>query len=378
MTNNINFTKASLEKLPIPAKKQTVYSDIQVPELKIRILYTGSKHFFLRCSINRQDKRIPLGEYPAVSISDARKKALELKCRIYKGEDPTKKDTISKPTLLEFYQEYKTRYSLKHNKEQSVKTDDINFQHAKPLHSKTLEEIKQRDVDNLHRQIASNSGPYSANRTLALLKSMFNKACQWEYVTFNPCKGVCMEKEKRRERFLTRDEIKQLLIEINLLESNAMRVVFKLLLFTGARKNNVLCMTWKEIDFSSGIWLIPGDKSKNSDPIPIPLTSQAKEALQSIRKTSKWVFPSKKSKTGHIVNIEKEWNLLKRRTGITDIRIHDLRRTLGSNLGQSGANQFIIQKALGHKSLQSSRHYVTIPDNVTSAYIQTMMDSVLS
>src|SRR5690606_17057056 len=108
---------------------------------------------------------------------------------------------------------------------------------------------------------------------------------------------------------------------------------FKMLLFTGARLGNVESMRWSEIDLKAGTWRIPGEKFKTGVPLTIALTTPALEILKRRRSElpsdTEWVFPAA-STPGHVVNPYKPWRKVMKATKLKDIRIHDLRRTLGS------------------------------------------------
>jgi integrase len=127
-------------------------------------------------------------------------------------------------------------------------------------------------------------------------------------------------------------------------------------LFTGARQANVLAMRWDQIDFGLGIWTIP--RTKSGDSHTIPLTSSALEILSMRRQSAKgeWVF-SGDGKTGHLVEPKKGWRALLKEAGIKDLRMHDLRRTLGSYMAMGNQSLHMIGKALGHKSPTATQIY---------------------
>ncbi|WP_342638429.1 site-specific integrase [Orientia tsutsugamushi] len=141
-------------------------------------------------------------------------------------------------------------------------------------------------------------------------------------------------------------------------EASALIRDFALLaLYTGARKTNVLEMEWDNIDFKRKIWHIP--KTKNGKAQNIPLTDQAMEILQARKSisTSKWVLQSATSESGHLEHPNNSWHRICEKVGIKNFRIHDLRRTLGSCMGDAGASQRTISIALNHINQNSTMHY---------------------
>ncbi|WP_252831428.1 site-specific integrase [Orientia tsutsugamushi] len=130
-----------------------------------------------------------------------------------------------------------------------------------------------------------------------------------------------------------------------------------LALYTGARKTNVLEMEWDNIDFKRKIWHIP--KTKNGKAQNIPLTDEAMEVLQATKSisTSKWVLPSDASRSGHLAHPNNAWKIICEKASIKNLRIHDLRRTFASCMGDAGAGQRTISIALNHMNPNSIMHY---------------------
>jgi integrase len=120
-------------------------------------------------------------------------------------------------------------------------------------------------------------------------------------------------------------------------------------------------MKWNHVDLNLKLWIIPGDETKNEEPMVVPLLDQAVEVLSRRKKgrISIFVFPSPRtSKTGHYTEPKKGWkNLLKRANLSPDCRLHDIRRTMGSWQAITGSSTKIIGASLGHKSEQATAHY---------------------
>lgn len=107
MIREFIFSKARLDKVPVPNHKQNTYSDKRVPGLKFCIYSTGLKLFLLRCTINKKEWKIKLGNYPDMSIDDARKKVIYFKNKIQNGEYQKQTHTKIPFSFEEFYQEFK-------------------------------------------------------------------------------------------------------------------------------------------------------------------------------------------------------------------------------------------------------------------------------
>lgn len=128
-------------------------------------------------------------------------------------------------------------------------------------------------------------------------------------------------------------------------------------LFTGARQANVLSMRWDQFDFDLALWHIPITKNKESQ--TLPLSSLALQVLKDRYdkrdKSNPWVFPSD-GKTGHLVEPKTAWKKFCGKT-FKDLRMHDLRRTLGSYMAMNNQSLQIIGKVLGHKSPTATQIY---------------------
>ena len=142
-------------------------------------------------------------------------------------------------------------------------------------------------------------------------------------------------------------------------ENESARDYILLSLLTGARKSNVLAMRWDQINLEVGLWVIP--KTKNGSSHTIPVVQQALEILKSryANKISEWVFPGG-GKSGHLEDPKKAWQRILKRAQINDLRIHDLRRSLGSWQASTGASLAIIGKTLAHRNVSTTAIYARL------------------
>jgi integrase len=186
---------------------------------------------------------------------------------------------------------------------------------------------------------------------------MFNQARTIGWEKGNPCQGVSKFAEQSRERFLSAEELQRFMTALEAEPVQAWKDVFKLCLFTGARRSNVMSMRWEELDLAAGRWTIPAAKFKNGQASTVHLSPQAVQILTDRRNESEWVFPSTTSKTDHLVNPAKRWDALCKRAKLADLHIHDLRRTLGSWQAAGGSSLQVIGKSLGHRSLAATAVY---------------------
>ena len=139
--------------------------------------------------------------------------------------------------------------------------------------------------------------------------------------------------------------------------SETIRDFIYISLLTGARKSNVMAMAWADIDLDAATWTIPDTKS--GQPVTLPLVPDAVRILASRPHNSQHVFPSRIG-TGHLVSPQKAWRSILNRAGLKDLRVHDLRRTLGSWQAAQGTSLPIIGRSLGHSSTASTAVYARV------------------
>lgn len=379
MTDLKKFTISYLDGLKSAekGKRYSVYDSI-CPQLGLRVTDSGSKSFFVMKKMPGTMKvvRITLGKYPVMTISQARDAAMEATRYISQGINPNddKRRFREQATLGELYKDFMERYSKKEKK--SWKYDEREIvKFYSDWFNRKLSSITKQQIQKRHEDIRSNHGLYQANRCLERLRAMYNKAIEWGWDGVNPTNGIKKYKEIKRDRFLLASEAKAFFASLDAEENTVARNYFYMALFTGARKTNVLEMRWDQIDLKNAIWRIPD--TKNGEPVIVPLIPAAVELLKRIPKDSEWVFPNTRSTSGHFEDPKKPWARILERAGIIDLRIHDIRRTLGSWQALTGASLPIIGKSLGHKSTEATQIYARLSndpvrDSMTKAVTELM------
>jgi len=311
-------------------------------------------------------ERVTLGRYPDIKTEQARTKASVLNGAIADGVNPgeLKRAEKTKLSFAELFANYLEQHS-KPNK-RTWRGDEQQYRDylAPRLAKKRISTITQDDIESIHSAITRNGHPTLANRVKALASSIFAWAIYKRYTDLNPAKGVKLNREKARDRFLQADELPALFKSLADEPNTLFRDFFLLALLTGARRSNVLKMRWEDLDLEEGIWLIK--KTKNGDPLRVPLVPEALEILKSNKQNDNeqrgFVFPSNNehSAIGHISGERKAWLRILKRAGLKDLKIHDLRRTLGSWQARTGASLLIIGKSLGHKSSAATQIYARL------------------
>ena len=358
-----NFTKKDIDALPAPTKSvRAYYHDTREAGLSISITPVGTKTFFLRKKIEGRDERIVLGRYPDLTLENARKLATQRKGEIAVGKNPQaeKRAVRDEMTFEELFELYMERFSRKYKRSWKYDEREVS-KHLSHFYKRKISTIRNEEIHKLHTELGEKSGIYQANRILERIRAIYNKGIEWGWNGRNPALGVKKYREKSRDRFLLPEEVSRFFESLAKEENVTARDFILMALLTGARKGNVLAMQWSEINFQHAIWRIPD--TKNGDPHNVTLSPQAMQILEKRKKVQQlteqesiYVFPGDGA-GGHLADPKKAWYRLLQEAKIENLRIHDLRRTLGSWQALQGTSTAIIGKSLGHKSQQSTAVY---------------------
>ena len=363
--NQFNFTKAMIDTLPLPEHgKRAVYLDAKTTGLQIRVTSSGAKTFCLYRRVKGgQPERVTLGRFPDMTIEQARRKAADINAAIEGGANPAgvKRAHKAEPTFAILFNEFIERHA-KHSKI-TWKEDVQQYGQylEKTIGDKKLSKIDRRDITNIHSAITKAGHSTTANRVLALVSSVFGRGIEWGTIEHNPAMGIRRNKEESRDRFIQSDELPRFFQALAEEQNTTMRDYFLLALLTGARRANVLSMAWRDISMDRAEWRI--NKTKNGTPQTVTLSSEAMSILKSrwkdATKGALFVFPSA-GERGHLTEPRRGWKRVLERAGLDNLRIHDLRRTLGSWQAKTGASMAIIGKSLNHKNQATTAIYARL------------------
>lgn len=365
MPEKFSFTKAALESLVAPANvKRVRVFDTRCPGLALYVSGAGTKVFYVYRWVKEtgQPKEVKIGPFPDLSIEQARESAREILGMLARGEDPVaeKRKARAEMTFAELFDWYLEHHAKLRKK--SWDRDKWQFElHLTSLARLRVSQVTKAQIRELHARIGKDSGIYAANRALALVRTIYNKAIAHELVQIaNPAAGVTAFREESRDRRLTAGEIPRFFQALEEHGSQDLKDYVLLSLFTGARKSNVLAMRFDEIDFVGRTWRIP--ETKNGTSQVIPLEDAEIEVLERRQAESDgpWVFPGKGKKVEYLTKPPVGWSKVLDEAKVTDLRFHDLRRTLGSWMADTGASLPVIGKTLNHMSQSTTAIYARL------------------
>jgi integrase len=361
--NLFRFSKTRIEGLPpAPPGGRDEYRDTLVPGLRLRVSPAGTKTYAVLARVKGGGlERVTIGSADKVPVEAAQRQAKQIIADLAQGRShaAAARAQRGEMTVNELVADYLAATPMR---PKSLHTfQGFHDRHIKPAIGKVkLSAVTPDRLRKLHTAISKET-PTTANRCISLIKAAFNwniDANGW--TGENPARRVKKNPEESRQRYLLPAELARFFAALEGTEQPA-RDFFTLALLTGARKSNILAMRWADVNMDDAVWRIPAADAKAGESITVPLVPEAVEVLKGRSVTSPWVFPAE-SKTGHYEEPKRAWGTLCRRAELKDLRIHDLRRTMGSWLVRTGASTAINAKALGHKSMQAAAVYQRIAD----------------
>ncbi len=352
-------------------KERDVWWDTELSGFGVRIYPTGKKSFIIMYWHNRRKRLKTIGQHGKLTLIQARERAQRDLVGLLDDIDPLAARDLKREsgTFAEFADSFVERYLKPHNPGSWDSSYSRIHKYLIPRFGKRLMiSITHDDVAQLHLDIGKTQQP-TANRLVKLLSVMFREAKKWGVVpkTFeNPAREISFYKEEGRDRYVTPEELPKLIAAIEQEEIHVSSA-FWLYLLTGLRKSELRTAKWEQIDFNTKQIVLP--KTKNGKPHYLPLTTEAMAVLENIPRLegNPHIFPGQKEGQP-LYDLKKPWERIRARSGLTDIRIHDLRHTIASWLVQGGNSLYLVGKILNHKDLRTTERYARFAqDNLREA-----------
>jgi integrase len=370
----MKITKRVVDAAEATEKDYFLWDD-ELPGFGLRVRPGGSRVYVAQYRNEYgRTRRVTLGKHGVLTPDEARAQARLMLAEVASGGDPaeTKLGRRQQPTLTEIADRYMTEHAETKKKPKSIKEDRrlLNKVILPVLGSRKIGEIRRSHIGDLHHSLREH--PYQANRALALLSKLFNLCEKWglrEDGT-NPTRHVERFKEQSKERFLTIDELSRLGgvlsdAETDGTPSQAIAAI-RLLLLTGARLDEILSLRWEYVDLDQRELLLPDSKTGKKR---IQLGTPAVELLENLphKPWNPYVIAGKKQGQ-HFIGLPKIWSKLRKKAGLEDVRLHDMRHNFASEGEKSGLSIPIIAKLLGHRELRTTEKYIhTTQDPVKQA-----------
>jgi len=368
----------------------------------VRISPRGVRSFVLLYRYEGRQRRLTFGTYPRMTLADANLALAAARKRLERGEDPgvdvvqQKAAERHAETFAELSELYLEKWA-RPRKRSAAEDERVLRREAIPRWGRRkAKDVRRRDVVALLDDIVTRGAPIAANRTLALLRKVFNFGISRsiEGLSENPCRAVKMPApEMPRERVLADHEIGTLWRGLETAPlGDSVRLALRFILATGQRPGEVVAARWEQIDCQRREWAIPSTVAKNRREHLVPLSPLAIAVLQDAERVqrerlersqrlpkrrraqtqqteadqSAYLFPSTTLRDLPITPQALQHAVIRtlridddaRRLPLAAFSPHDLRRTVATGLGRLGVSRFVIGRVLNHvEAGVTGRHY---------------------
>lgn len=334
--------------------------------LYLRIMPTGAKSWVFRYVFDERPRRMTIGRYPGLGLTEARQKHLEAVAAVQRGVDPgdearkAKAKRKAAPTFADLLDEYWQK-KLEGTPSGPERRRMVEKDALAAWGKKRVEDLTRRDCVLLIDGVRDRA-PIVANRLQGVLVAMMNFAAERGIIAHSPFGRLAKAKEPTRDRVLNDDEIRAFWKStdpaddtVNLYRTT--KLALRLILLTGCRPGEVGGMVWEEIDESAKIWTIPAERTKNSMAHVVPLCALALAQIQAAKPFGDGAGPlfrsSHKPGGGPITRrgmsqaVRRHWKEI---TGSEEQwKAHDLRRTTRTKLAEIGVSDVVAERIMGHK-----------------------------
>jgi len=393
------LTKRAVDAAQPPATGEARLWDDELTGFCLRLYASGRKVYAVKYRVGARQRWFTIGEHGDPWTPDgARTKAKSVIGAAAEGRDPASdkradRAALAVAELIDLYlADGPATKPAKRAASWAVDASNLN-RHARPLlGSKLARDVSRADVGRMVQAVTEGEtaadvktkkqgraivrgGPAAAARALAAVRAMYAWGLEHKHLTGeNPAKGVRLAASSSPERYLSDTEAAGLFATLDGLEAAgkvtpAQAAIFRLLLLTGARRDEVAALRWSEVDFARKRLVLPPERTKGggrSGEKRIALNTVALAILEAQPRPegAVWVFPATKGKSGHTTSAGKVWREKVRPAAkLAGVRLHDLRHSFASFALADGASLPMIGKALGHANSRSTERYAHLADD---------------
>ena len=361
------LTDSYISEIDCPSDKSHLeVFDSEIRGFYVDVLPSGRKSFRLRYRFEKKLRVVTLGDVKFFTTEEARKMAIGLIRQSKQGVDP-QAPAISDvgPLLKDFFLEKYMPYVKSYKRSWATDESMIRNHLVPKIGSLFMGRITPPDIAVfLQRMKSEEYASGTCNRALVLLRFGFTLALRWKVhgIESNPVVEIKNIKDDNKiERYLTEQQTIKLIEAVRQSESEMLQYIVLFLMYTGARKREVLDARWRDIDWAQRSWRIP--KTKSGKIRHIPLSTGAMNVLEHLRLKVRHGLLNEQAifanpKTGEpFVSFFYSWNNARIRAGLPEFRIHDLRHSFASYLVNAGRSLYEVQELLGHADIKTTSRY---------------------
>ncbi len=403
------ITKRLVEAAEVRDKDYIICDD-ELPGFAVRVLPSGRRSYIVQYRIGARYRRMSLGPHGVLTPEKARRKAFIILAAVKNGEDPARdrqeaRKAITVAELAERFDKEHISVRLKPSTAREYRRNLRRFI-LPALGRLKVTEVTRADIARFHHDLRHI--PYQANRNLEVISKMFSLAELWGLRPdgSNPRRHIKRYPEEKRERYLSPAELAALGEALSRAEDEGVEdpyaiAAIRLLIFTGCRLGEIMTLRWEYVDFDSRCLSLPDSKTGARI---VHLGAPALEVLSNLKRQPEnpWVICGKKPRARR-TDLQPPWRRMRKRatvrlwarmqgsaaadlvyrlerdlsreptydeclaaakkedltlpTGLTDVRIHDLRHSFASGAVALGESLPMIGKLLGHTQVQTTARY---------------------
>jgi len=338
-----SFTDAFIKSLKPAATRYDVY-DKNLAGFGVRVSKSGTKSW-VALSRNMQRKtRVTLGRYPQMPLAAARQRAMNALLEMADGE-------FKRSTNLQLFEHALDDW---YEKDQRQNKSFMQVKNAMELHVRPslkdfkLSNIEKRDIIRIIDRIAIKA-PTQANRVLAFTRRFFNWCVARDLLAVSPANGIAKAKtEISRDRVLSKNELTAV-YNATFQMPYPFGPLFRILIFTGQRLNEVAGVKWSEIDLDARKWELPRDRSKNKASHVVHLSDPVLDELNALAGNAQHALVFTTTGTTPVSGFSKAKAKLDQISGVSNWRLHDLRRSLATVATEElGFEPVVVDRILNH------------------------------
>ncbi|NDF98936.1 MAG: site-specific integrase [Chitinophagia bacterium] len=354
-------------------KSKNEWFDISIKGFYLEVRASGGKTWRLRLMDRRGDHRvISLGDAACVSYQQAKDQAIELRAAAQLGKWFAKDLETPKHQTLSFSDFVELHYLPSARIRKRSIESEMSFlkNHLLPyLGEIPLNEVSRLQLAELHNSVRQRGyAPATADRLIVLVRHIFNQAIKLGFLEkgANPAeKFDFFNIPNGRERFLTPQEVSDLMNSLRVSDNPDLIHIVSMLLLTGCRRGEILNSRWVDIDFEKEQFRIP--VTKQGKPHTLPLTENLKALIGSLpsKNKSAYLFPNPRTGKPY-KSFFYSWDRARKSAGMPELRIHDLRHSFASFLVNNGRTLYEVQRLLGHSSSKTTQRYAHLTERSLS------------
>jgi integrase len=350
----LKLTKSAIDALPTPAK-DVVYWDSGCPGFGVKITPKGRKVFIVLYRSGGTGSRLrkyTIGPYGRVTLHQARAAALKIFAARTEGRDPAAEKQQARRRLVVDRVEDVVELFITEHVSKTRSAREISRLLRREVNprwgTRSVHEIGKRQIIELVTEVAARGTPSAANKLLKVVKAFLGWCVGRAILDVSPANGLAAPaRERARDRLLEDDELARILRAARQMDGPYDGIV-ALLALTGQRREEVAQLTWDEVDLASHTWTLPACRTKNGKPHIVHLSKEAIAVLMRVPKLGKFVFSLSGTKPFQSFSAAK--HKLDKLSGVSDWRLHDLRRTCVSGMARLGVPPHVADKVLNHQS----------------------------